>query len=280
MARSRTTTIDSDSSYRVQVLERAIDVLELFSVHRRELSIQEIVDLTGLNRSTVRRLVAILRRRGLLQEDPATRKYRLGVWLFKMGGLVLSSFSLRQAASQALWDLKNRLKGTILLSVKNEDRFVVVDRWESVVMVSMPTQIGMSRPITYGPLGRVFMSNMDEARIAELLLKWPLEACTPYSVTDIDQFQRELARTAELGYALDIEEVAEGIMGIAAPIMNFAGDIVAALCVGLPATRQGDAEYVNAAIGHLKGACAEISGSLGYQSGEGDDPSEEEKPVK
>ena len=108
------------------------------------------------------------------------------------------------------------------------------------------------------------MSGMDSDRSAELLDRFPLEGLTPHSITDVERFQAQLVRVCERGYALDVEEVAEGIMGIAAPVMNFAGDVAAALCLGLPATQQADSEYIDAAITPLKAACAEISRSLGY----------------
>ena len=275
MAANRTKKANNASSYRVQVLDRAIDVLECFSFQRRELSAAEIVDLTGLNRSTARRLIAILERRGLLQEDPLTRRYRLGLRLFEMGGIVSSSFSLRQAASQPLVNLAKQLNATTLLAVRSDDSFVIVDKREGVGTVSMPSEVGMTRALTHGPIGRVFMSRMDSDGIAELLDRYPLERSTSHSITDDHRFREELAKTSELGYAIDIEEVTEGIMGIAAPIMNFGEDVVAALCVGLPATKQADSEYVNTAIDHLKGACAQISRSLGY-GGNGVDGSSEE----
>jgi IclR family KDG regulon transcriptional repressor len=259
----------SSPSYRVQVLERAIDVLECFSFSRRELSLAEIVESTGLNRSTARRLVTILERRGLLQEDPVTRLYRLGLRLFEMGGIVSSSFSLRQAASQPLWDLEKELNATILLAVRSENRFVVVDKREGANMVWMPSEVGMTRALTHGPIGRVFMCGMEDADIAELLERYPLEQSTDHSITDRDRFLAELAKASELGYTIDVEEVVEGIMGIAAPIRNSSGDVVAALCVGLPATKQADTDYVDDAVNHLLVTCAQISTGLGYDGNGG-----------
>jgi DNA-binding IclR family transcriptional regulator len=263
MATSGTRESDGPSSYRSQVLDRAIDVLECFSFRRRELSLQEIVDLTDLNRSTARRLIAVLERRGFLQGDTVTRRYRLGLRLFEMGGIVSSSFSLKAATAQPLRNLAKQLNATILLAVGSEDRFVIVDKRESADMVWMPSEIGMTRPLTHGPIGRILMSDMGDDRVSELLDTSPLERSTPHSIVDADRFRAELAKAAEVGYTIDIEEVVEGIMGIAAPIIDSNDSIVAALCVGLPATRHAEGEYVDAAISHLTSACAEISRGLG-----------------
>jgi DNA-binding IclR family transcriptional regulator len=251
-------------SYRVQVLERAIDILECFSFSRRELSLAEIVESTGLNRSTARRLVAILERRGFLQEDPVTRQYRLGLRLFEMGGIVSSSFSLRRAAAQPLWDLEKQLNATVLLAIRSEDQFVIVDKREGANMVWMPSEVGMTRGLTHGPIGRVFVAGLGDDAITRLLDSYPLVRSTEHSITDPQMFRAEVAKASRLGYAMDVEEVVEGIMGIAAPVRNAAGDVVAAVCIGLPATKQDDGDYIATAIDRLKLASEEISRNLGY----------------
>ena len=76
------------AAYQVRVLDRAIDILEAFTPQRRDLNIREIVEATGLNRSTAIRLAANLERRGLLQRHPTTGRYRLGHRLFEMGNSV------------------------------------------------------------------------------------------------------------------------------------------------------------------------------------------------
>jgi IclR family KDG regulon transcriptional repressor len=95
--------------YQVRVLDRAVDILEAFTARRTDLNIREIVEATGLNRSTTIRLVANLERRGLLQQDPTTSRFRLGHRLFEMGSVVYSSLSLLQAAAGPLLALEQRV---------------------------------------------------------------------------------------------------------------------------------------------------------------------------
>jgi DNA-binding IclR family transcriptional regulator len=114
--------------YQVRVLDRAIDILDSFTLRRKELSIRDIVDATGLNRSTAIRLVANLERRGLLQRAPTKGRYRLGQRLFEMGGIVRSSFSVIEAAAGPLSALEQRVGATIVLAVRNGEYSVIVDR--------------------------------------------------------------------------------------------------------------------------------------------------------
>jgi len=254
-------------AYQVRVLDRAIDILDCFTQRQRELGLREIVATTGLNRSTARRLVVNLVRRGLLQEVATSGRYRLGVRLFEMGSIVAGSFSLLEAAAAPLAHLEEILSGTILLAAPSGDHFVIVDRREctrdGVAMVSMRSQMGTVRPLTYGPIGRVFLSGRSRREVLDLLRKYPIEGATPYSITE-DEFLSRLPVVAQAGYETDVNEIVEGIMGMAIRILDSSGVTAGVLCLGLPATREKDAAFLDLALHKLKEASAAISANLGY----------------
>jgi len=256
----------------VRVLDRAIDILDCFSSRTTELSVAEIVERTGLNRSTVRRLLATLARRGLIQETLSVGQYSLGLRLFEMGGIVFSTFSLRDAASEPLAALQDQVSGTILLAARSGDHFVIVDRREGVfdglAMVSMRSEIGTVRPLTHGPIGQVFMSTLSEPARQALLERYPLEQHTPFSMTDADRLLARLSEVLNAGYARDVNEIVEGIMGLAVPILDFSSETVGVLCLGVPTTRENDVPFVEAALASLRQASAAISTNMGY-SGDG-----------
>lgn len=255
------------SAYQVRVLDRIIDILECFTQRRPELGLPEIVQTTGLNRSTARRLVVNLVRRGLLQEVLTTGRYRLGVGLFEMGSIVSGSFSLVEAAAGPVSHLEEILSGTILLAAPSGDHFVIVDRRErirdGVAMVSMRSQIGTVRPLTYGPIGRVFLSSRSGQEVDDLLRKHPLERTTPYSITK-EEFLERLPAVSRAGYETDVNEIVEGIMGIAVRIVDSSEATAGVLCLGLPATREKDAAFLELALAKLKEASVAISANLGY----------------
>lgn len=269
---------DPGAAYQVKVLDRAIDILDSFTRRQRELGIGEIVQATGLNRSTAIRLVANLERRGLLQRSTTPGKYRLGQRLFEMGSIVYSSFSLRTAAAGPLLELEQTCGATILLAAPNGEYTVIVEKRQGVgdgfAMVPMPGEVGQVRPLTYGPIGHVLMASLAPEVVDDLLEKYPLEQCTPYSVTDRDRFLGRLPTIRSEGYALDVNEVVEGLMGVAAPIFDFAGNTAGVLALGFPTTRENNRAFVEETIRNLKQTAAEISANLGYagSSREEDDP--------
>jgi DNA-binding IclR family transcriptional regulator len=254
--------------YQVRVLDKAMDILDVFTVRRRDLGMREIVEATGLNRSTVIRLVANLERHGLVQQSPTTGRYWLGRRLFEMGSLVYSSLSPVEAAAGPLATLERRSGATIVLVVRNGDFLVTVEKrqglGEGFAMVPMPSEVGTVRPLTYGPVGQVLLATLAPEAVEAVLEKYPLEQHTPYSIMDRDRFLERLPLVRERGYAIEVNEVVEGLMGLAAPVLDFTGTTIGALSLGFPATRENDGEYLDTAIHDLKQAAAEISANLGY----------------
>ena len=258
---------DPAPAYQVRVLDRAVDVLECFTQRQRELGVPEIVQMTGLDRSTVRRLVANLVRRGLLQEVATGARYRLGLLLFQLGSVVAGSFSLLEAAAGPVSHLEEILSGTILLAAPSGDHFVIVDRREriddGVVMVSMRSRVGTVRPLTYGPIGRVILSSRGRQEVLGLIARYPLEQATPYSITEA-QFLERLPIVRQNGYEMDVNEIVEGIMGMAVRIVDARGETAGVLCLGLPATREKDKAFLELALAKLQEACSAISANLGW----------------
>ncbi len=185
-----------------------------------------------------------------------------------MGSIVYSSLSLVEAAAGPLSGLERQSGATIFLAVRNGDYSVTVDRRQGVgdgfAMVPTPSEVGTVRPLPYGPVGQVFMATLTPEALDALLNKYPLEQYTPYSIMDRDRFVERLPLIRSEGYAIEVNEVVEGLMGIAAPIFDFAGNTAGVLSLGLPATRENDKAFLDAAIRNLKQAAAEISANMGY----------------
>jgi len=265
------------ATYQVRVLDRAIDILDALTARRADMGIRDIVEATGLNRSTAIRLAANLQRRGLLQQDPATGRFRLGHRLFEMGSTVYSSLSLLQAAAGPLSMLEQRSGATIMLAIREADQTVTVAKRQGVgdgsAMVPMPGEVGTVRPITYGPIGQVFLAALPPEEVDELLDKYPLEQYTPYSILDRKHFLARLPQVRSDGYAIEVNEVVEGLMGIAAPIFDVSGNTAGAISLGFPATRATDAVFLEEAIRDLQETAAEVSANLGHP---GDDKDQTE----
>jgi IclR family KDG regulon transcriptional repressor len=253
-----------NSIYRVQALERALDILDCFNFQNRELSLADVVFRTGLNKTTAKRLISNLTNRGYLQQNPQTRKYQLGMRLFELGGVVFSSFSLRRAAAYPMTGLQNKTGATVLLGVRMEDQLVYVDKREGDGMVRISSDVGWRRPMHYGMLGMVLMASLESKEVDRILKKYPLQAHTPFSITDRDAFSLRLEEIRVQGYAVEKEEAVEGLVGIAAPIKDYSRRVVAALGLALPLGRRRLDEDLAGIVKSVKYTCDLISSELGY----------------
>ena len=250
--------------YKVQAVERALDILDCFSFQNRELSLSEIVICTGLNKTTAKRLMSNLVTRGYLRQNPQTKKYQLGMRLFELGGIVFSSFSLRQAAANPMTLLQRETGATVLLGVGIENQLVYIDKREGEGMIRISSDIGWRRPLHYGMLGMVLMASLEPRDVREILAQFPLETHTPYSITDEDAYSLRLEKIRDQGYVLEKEEAVEGVIGIAAPIKDYSRQVVAALGIALPLGQRLIDEKLDRIVTLVKNACETISSDLGY----------------
>jgi len=254
---------DKPSIYRVQVLERALDVLDCFDFQNREQGLSQIAKTTNLNMTTTKRLVSNLTDRGYLQQDPQSKLYQLGMRLFELGGIVFSSFSLPKAAAYSMTQLQDETGSTILLGVNMDDQLVYIDKRRGRGMIRISSDIGWRRPLHYGMLGMVLMAHKPMEKVKDILAADPLEAYTPYSITDPDAFSLRLEEIRKNGYSVEREEAVEGIVGISAPIRDYSREVVAALGVALPISQSTQKE-VQRIVSLLKRSTQEISSNLGY----------------
>ena len=255
----------NESIYKVQALERALDIVDCFSFQRRELGLSEIAEITGMNMTTAKRLISNLTRRGYLQQIPDTKRYRLGMRLFELGGIVFSSFSLRKAAAHHITELQNRTGVTVLLGAMMDDELVYMDKREGAgMMIRISSDIGWRRPLHYGMLGMVLMAYLHPDHVKGVLEKSPLQAHTSNSLTDKNAFSIRLEEIRKDGFILEKEEAVEGVMGIAAPVRDYSRHVIASLGVAIPVVNSNLEKELKKTVAHVIAACDEISSDLGY----------------
>ncbi len=148
-----------------------------------------------------------------------------------------------------------------------EDQLVYMDKREGNGMIRISSDIGWRRPLHYGMLGMVLMAYLNPEEATRILTKYPLEAHTPFSITDKNAFNLRLEKIREQGYLTEKEEAVEGIIGIAAPIRDYSRQVVAALGVALTMGQRNlktGTERIYEIVNLMKKTCDDISSDLGY----------------
>jgi len=220
----------------VQSVVRALDILELLHKHQ-DLNISRISSMLGLDKSTVHRLLGTLRQKGYVKQDPETQMYSTTLKFFEMGLYSIDRKGIIRRAHPHLEDLAQKVKETVNLAVLDGINIVYVDKIASTEVIRADLGTGRSCPAYATSLGKAILSHLSESRVLRLLENVSFASLGPNTVKNLDEFMAQLRQARRRGYALDDEELIEGLACVGAPILNYAGEPVAAISVAYPRYR-------------------------------------------
>jgi DNA-binding IclR family transcriptional regulator len=244
-------------------VERAIAVLKAFSEEEPELGVTEISHRLRLPKSTVYRLLVSLQQEGIVDQDPETEKYRLGIELVRLAGLVLRQIDVRQVARPYLRSLGEASEETVNLSVLTDGGKVInIDGISSPRIVRNVGWLGREMLPHCISSGKALLAYLPQQWLERILAKG-LPRFTEKTITDPIRLQEELERVRQQGYAVAQEELEAGLSAVAAPIWNHEGQVVAAISVSGPSFRLSSEKLPELAELARRNA-NEISYQLGY----------------
>ena len=244
-----------------QAVDRALSILELFDDRTPELGIGEVAERLRVHRSTASRLLAALERRGLVEQDRATLRYRLGLGLVSLAGLVLNRFPVRARAHDVLRKLRDETGETAYLGLLDGRGVIYIDQASSPHVTVNSDWVGYRQPLTAGATGRVLLAYQERTVIEQTLAA----ARTRAPQADDPPGELELAAIRRQGYLLRSANGTHGGCGVAAPIRDHRGEVVAALSVWGPSSRISDERLTNEILPAVLRAAAWVSEALGYR---------------
>jgi IclR family acetate operon transcriptional repressor len=240
----------------VASVQRAVAVLDALAEDVPELGTNEIARRTGINASTVSRLLATLADAGLVEHVAGTGRYRLGLRFLQLGNVVLARMDLREIARPHLAALVAATGETATLCAPGEREAVTVDFAQSPSSVQSVARIGRPSVAHATAIGKVYLANGGE------LPPGPLPAFTPKTITDRKALAGEVSRARKRGYATAAGEREDELNAIAAPVLGPRGELVAILGVQGPAGRF-DSRAMAAAVPALLERTRAISAEVG-----------------
>jgi DNA-binding IclR family transcriptional regulator len=242
---------------RVEAVERAIAVLDALA-DAVELGTNEIARRTGINASSVSRLLSTLGAAGLVDQVDETGRYRLGLRLVELGNAALARLDVRELARPHLRALVAATGETATLSVPGDEFAITVDFVRSPASVQSVAQVGRPSVPHATAAGKVMLAFGQVS-----LSGGTLKAYTPHTIVDRSQLERELTRVRSQGWAQAVREREEDLNAIAAPVRDGASELVAVIGVQGPASRFGEGPMHDARRPVLAAAAA-LSATLGW----------------
>ena len=220
----------------IRAVDRALDILLCFSRQTPRLTMTQISDQVGMNKSTVHRLLGTLEKKRFLQRDPSTGFYQLGIRLFQMAYLTLEHDGLRQLAAPILQRLCEHQRETITLSVLDDSDVVFLDVVESPQRVKLAASTGQRLPAFATAAGKAMLAYLPKQTVEKLLGRG-MQQFTSRTIHTPDIFFEDLAQIRKQGFAISEQEYEEEINAVAAPILDANGQPIAAITVTGPAYR-------------------------------------------
>jgi DNA-binding IclR family transcriptional regulator len=248
--------------YKVQVLDRAVAILELLSNSTSEMSLGELTAAIGLHKSTVHRLLMVLEGHRLVDKSPLHSRYRLGMKLFELGSLAVANLNLRERARPRLEWLVAQTGETVHLCVMDRGEMLYIDKLEPERSVRISSKVGLRVGVHCSAVGKAVLACSPQPFVREILQRRGMAARTPHTITEPDLFLAELERTRLRGYAIDNEEAEEGVRCVALPILDGLGKAIAAISISGPSFRF-DEQRSASIVESLRSVVHELSQNMG-----------------
>jgi IclR family KDG regulon transcriptional repressor len=223
-------------SYNVRAVERAMQILSAFDSEHADRGISEVAQVTGLHKATTHRIMMTLLNGDFLERTADGERFRLGLRLVELGLGALRRLDVRRAAYPYMEQLVERFEETCDLGLFDRGEVLYVEVVHSQHSLTIAARVGRRLPAYCTASGRVFLAFLPP-EVVEPFLKAPLAPCTERTITSPARLREELEATRQRGYALDDEELEEGIRAVSAPIRDIDGNVIAALSIPGPINR-------------------------------------------
>lgn len=249
--------------YLINSILRACRVLKCLAHDKDQLKISEVANQLHLDRSTAYRILLSLEKCGLVEKNPKTGEYCLGVGVFEVGSAYLRRIDLVEVAKPIMADLALKVQETVHLAVLSETEILYLDKVDSPRSVGVISKIGQRGPVHCTALGKVLLSHLPEDDRLKIIDQIKLQSFTPRTITSPGRLIRELDEVRARGYALDHREIEEEVECIAAPIRDYTGEVIAGLSIS---GRQKKIQTVleSRVVREVRKAASLISSRLGY----------------
>lgn len=239
-------------------LARGLAVIEAFSPQRRQMSISQISQKTGIPRAAVRRCLYTLAKLGFVSAEDG-RNFALRPRILSLGHAYLASTPLAKAAQPVLRDVSNRLHESSSIAILDGDEILYIARASTSRIMTIDLDIGSRLPAVYTSMGRVLLAHLPEDEREACLGRAKLIQYTAHTLMTVEALRTELARVHAQGYAVIDQELELGLRSIAVPIAAPDGKVVAAINVGLQAARVSVVEMEAHILPVLRDAAAELA---------------------
>lgn len=255
--------LKSRVAQRLSSVAMAVRLLKTFSQDEAEIGVTALARRLGVAKSTVYRLATTLVSEGMLEQNPETERYRLGIALFGLGALVRQRMHVSTEGRPQLFELRAATNETVHLAILEGSEIMYVVNLESNQAIRMRADLGSRKPAFCTAAGLAMLAFQPET-VVENVLRAGFRARTSRTLVDPTRWRAALAEVRALGYAIEDEQSEIGMRSIAAPIWDSSDRVIASVGLAGPVQRLSD-DVMKRFVPLIVEAAATISTRLGHR---------------
>lgn len=244
----------------VTALARGLDVLQVFSRERPELTLSEVASIAGLTPATARRFLHTLHSLGYIAVNG--RRFLLTSRVLNLSAPFLSSMNLQEVAQQFLQD--------VVMETGDSSSVTILDGTEVVYIATVPAKraarltvnIGTRYPAYATSTGQILLANLEPAKQKAVLAETNFKKLTESTVTDPKALSEILAVVKRKGVAVVEDGIDYGVLSVAVPITTDQGKVIAAINCSTSPSRINRADMTKSRVPILRDAAQKISDAL------------------
>lgn len=240
-------------------------ILEMMALDNRGYTISEVARQCNLPVSTANVLLYTLQECGYVQRA-GNRAFSLTWKLFTEGNRLLNQVQLHELALPELERLAELTDFTIDFAIPDNYELIYVHVIQGRGDIQIQARVGQRRHFHQSAAGKAMLAFFPEERTKEFAEATGLPRATPRTITSYRSLLKELGQIRLRGYAIDNEESGHGLWGVAAPIFDHKGSVVAAL--GVAGTTLALGENTKVLIQEIKKSAMDVSRRLGFEAGD------------
>lgn len=223
----------SEPTWFVSSVDKAFQILRAFESRARSLSLTEIAEITGLDKSSVQRFTYTLAALGYLRKDREARRYTISPKIMSLGMIYLRTDPLVARARHMLYEANKSLDATLNMTELDGTEVIYVVRYPGRQVVTVDVVLGMRRPAYCTASGRAILATLPDDEAIDILRRSNLVAYTEHTKTTIKAIMAEIRKARTQGFAITEQETSIGDISIAAPVRRADGSSTAAVNVSV-----------------------------------------------
>lgn len=244
----------------VQSFARGLEVIRSFSARAPRQTLTEVATRTGLTRAGARRILLTLQTLGYVESDG--KLFALTPRILDLGFAYLSSMPMWDVAEPVMEQLVEEVKESVSAAVLEGADIVYVLRVSTRKIMRNSLGIGSRLPAYCTSMGRTLLAGLPDEEVLRLLRSAPLEARTRHTLTDPEAVLARVQQARRQGWCLVNQELEEGLLSMAAPVVNRAGRTIAAINISGQVNRTTPRQMQEAMLGPLRETARQISSRL------------------